>query len=119
MQCTAQFHHEIPDALLPQPDPIFHNATALHTAVDMFDPQSAMVQPLVRHVLLPRELLAAGFLRRHQDLHLGQREGQEAQILQQPTFRGQGIRCRVSNTLVLGAAAIGVAQEENEEEGID
>jgi len=38
VQGTAPFHHEITDALLPQPDPIFHNAPALHTAVDMFDP---------------------------------------------------------------------------------
>jgi hypothetical protein len=25
MQGTAEFHHEITDALLPQPEPIFHN----------------------------------------------------------------------------------------------
>jgi hypothetical protein len=50
---------------------------------------------------------------------LGQRERQEAQILQQPTSRGQGIRCRVSNGLIMGAAAIGVAQKEDQEEGID
>jgi hypothetical protein len=28
-----------------------------------------------------------GFLGRHEDLHLGQREGEEAQILQQPAPR--------------------------------
>src|SRR4029450_5036689 len=54
VQGTAQFHHEITDALLPQPDPIFHNATALHTTVDMFDPEPALVQGLVRHVLRQR-----------------------------------------------------------------
>ena len=41
--------------------------------------------PLVGHVLLPRELLAAWFLGRHEDLDVGKREGQKAQILQQPT----------------------------------
>src|SRR5262245_58372318 len=66
MQGPAEFHDEITDALLPQPEPIFHNATALHPAVDMLDSQSAMVQRLVRHVLLPCELRAAGFLRRPQ-----------------------------------------------------
>jgi hypothetical protein len=35
VQGTAQFHHEITPALLPQPDPVFHNATALHATVDM------------------------------------------------------------------------------------
>jgi hypothetical protein len=60
MEGTAEFHHEIADPILPQPDPVFDDTTALDAAVDMLDPQSAMVQPLIRHVLLPRELLAAG-----------------------------------------------------------
>jgi len=47
MQGTAEFHDQIADALLPQADPVFHNATALHTAVDMLDPQPAIVQGLV------------------------------------------------------------------------
>jgi hypothetical protein len=33
MQGTTEFHHEITDPLLPQADPVFHDATALHTAV--------------------------------------------------------------------------------------
>jgi hypothetical protein len=33
MEGTAEFHHQISDALLPQPDPVFHNATAFDTAV--------------------------------------------------------------------------------------
>src|SRR5215470_3796729 len=33
VQGTAEFHHEIADALLPQADPVFHNATPLDTAV--------------------------------------------------------------------------------------
>ena len=82
MQGTAEFHHQITDTLLPQADPVFHDATALHTAVDMLDPQLTLVECLVRPLLLPRELLAAWFLGRHEDLHLGQRERQEAQILQ-------------------------------------
>jgi len=57
------------------------NAIALDTAVDMLDPQPTLVQRLVRHVLLQRELLAPWLLGRHEDLHLGQRERQEAQIL--------------------------------------
>jgi hypothetical protein len=60
------------------------DATALHTAVDMLDPQPTLVQRLVGHVLLKTQLLAAWFLGGHEDLHLGQREREEAQILQQP-----------------------------------
>ena len=47
MQGTADFHHEIADTLLPQADPVFHDATALDTAVDMLDPQPALVERLV------------------------------------------------------------------------
>ena len=85
MQGTTDFHHQIADTLLPQADPVFDDATALHTAVDVLDPQPTLVQGLVGSVLLPRQLLAAGFLGWHEDRHLGQRERQEAQILQQPT----------------------------------
>ena len=43
MQGTTEFHHHIADTLLPQPEPVFHNATALDTAVDMLDPPPAVV----------------------------------------------------------------------------
>ncbi len=84
MQGTADLHHHIADALLPEADPIFHNATALHATVDMLDAEPTLVQGLVGEVLLQRQLPAAWLLGRHEDLHLGQREGQEAEILQQP-----------------------------------
>src|SRR5713101_3921591 len=81
MQGTTDFHHQIADTRLPQTDPVFDNAAALHTAVDVLDPEPALVQGLVGPLLLQRELLAAGFLGRHEDLHLRERERQEAQIL--------------------------------------
>jgi hypothetical protein len=52
MECTAEFHHEITDTLLPQPDPVFDDATAFDTAVDMLDAQPAVVQSLIGLVLL-------------------------------------------------------------------
>ena len=58
MQGTADFHHEIADALLPQTDPIFDDAIALDTTVDMLDPQPTLVQRLVRPLLRQREILA-------------------------------------------------------------
>jgi hypothetical protein len=81
MQGTADLHHQITDTLFPETDPVFHDATALHTAVDMLNSQSTLVEPLIRPLLLPRELLATGFLRRHEDRHLRERERQETQIL--------------------------------------
>ena len=57
MEGTADVPHQIADALLPEADPVFHNATALDPTLDMVDPQPTLVQLLVRHVLLPRELL--------------------------------------------------------------
>jgi hypothetical protein len=80
MQGTAELHHEIADALLPQADPVFHNATTLDAAVDMLDPQPPLVEHLVGQVLLQGELRTAGLLRRHEDLHLRERERQNAQI---------------------------------------
>src|SRR5687767_8102891 len=65
-QGTAEFHHQIPNALLPQTQPVFDDATALHTAVDVRDPQPTLMQRLVGQLLFWRELLPTGFLRRHE-----------------------------------------------------
>ena len=59
MQGTAKFHDQIADALLPQADPVFHDATALDATVDMLDPQPTLVQRLVRPLLPQVEILAA------------------------------------------------------------
>src|SRR6266478_1159153 len=84
VQGTAELHHEIADALLPQPDPVFHHATTLHTAVDMLNPQSAVVERLVGQLLLQGQLRTAWLLRRHEDLHLGERARQEARSCNNP-----------------------------------
>jgi hypothetical protein len=55
VQGTAQCHHEITDALLPQANPVFDDATALHTAVDVLDAEPARVECLISQVLLPRQ----------------------------------------------------------------
>src|SRR6266852_1775027 len=66
----------------------------------MFDPQPALGERLIGHVLLQRQL-------------------QEAQILYQPAPRGQGIRRRVGNALIVDTASVRCTQKENREEGID
>jgi hypothetical protein len=88
MQGTAEFHHEIADAVFPPAEPVFDDTAALATAVDMLDPQPPLVERLVRPLLFPREFLALWLLGRHEDLHLREREGQEAQILSQPAACG-------------------------------
>src|SRR5262249_24703730 len=119
VQGTAELHHEIADALLPQPDPVFHKATTLHTAVDMLDAQPPLVQCLVGQVLLQGQLRTAGLLRRHEDLHLRERERQEAQILQQSTPSREGVGGSFSDAQIMDPAAVGVAQKEDDEQGID
>src|SRR5215475_352687 len=81
VQGTTAFHDQIADALLPQTDAVLHHTTAFDTAVDVLNPSSPLVKRLVGSLLLPGQLRAAWLLRRHQDLHFREREGQEAQIL--------------------------------------
>src|SRR5262249_19972852 len=116
VQGTAELHHDIADALLPQADPVLHDATPLDAAVAMLDPESPLVEHLVGQVLLQGQLPTAGLLRRHADRHLGQRARQEAQILQQPTPNrergGGGLR----DAPIMDPAAVGGAQQEDDEE---
>ena len=119
MEGTTDFHHDIAAALCPEADPVFDNATALHATVDMLDPEPSTVEGLVGPLLFPWQLLSSWLLRRHEDFHIGQRKGQEAQILPQSTPRGQGIGRRVSNGLIMSATAEGVAEEKYDEQGID
>jgi hypothetical protein len=81
MQRTADFHHQIADALLPQPNPILDDATTLDTTIDMLNPKTAVMQRLVYSLLIQREQLTSWFLHRHEDLHFRQRERYKAQIL--------------------------------------
>src|ERR1043166_2813367 len=119
VQGTTELHHQVTDALLPQAHPVFHNATPLDTAVDMLDPQPPLVERLVGQVLLQGQLPTAGLLRRHEDLHVGQRERQEAQILQQPTPGRERVGGGLRDAQIMDTAAVRVAQKEDDEHGID
>ena len=85
----------------------------------MLDPEPPLVERLVGQLLLQGQLRTAWLLRRHEDRHLGQREGQEAQILQQPTSGRQRVGGGLRDAQIMGTAAVGVAQEEDEEQGVD
>ena len=119
MQRTADFHHQIVHARLPQSACVLDDATALDAAVDVLDAHAATCDPPIRRFLRPRELPAPGFLHGHDNLDLIERERQEAEILEQPAACGQGIGRRVCNPLVVGAAPVSRAQEQDRERGID
>src|SRR5205823_11462805 len=91
----------------------------LDTAIDMLNAQPPLVQRLVGQLLLQRQLLTARLLRRHEDLHVGQRERQEAEILQQPTPGWEWVGSGLRNTQIMHTAAVGVTEKEDEEQGID
>jgi hypothetical protein len=59
VQGTTEFHDQSADAHLSEAAAVFDAATALDRALDMVEPQPTLVERLVRHVLLPRALLAA------------------------------------------------------------
>src|SRR5215475_6012682 len=119
VQRTAEFHHQITDTLLPQAHAVFHDATPLDAAVDMLDTEPPLVERLVGQLLLQGQLPTAGLLRRHEDHHLRECEGQEAQILQQPTPSRKRVGGGLRDTQIMGTAAVGIAQKEDDKEGID
>ena len=85
----------------------------------MLDTEPPLVERLVGELLLPGQLLAAGFLGRHEDHHLRKRERQEPQILQQPTPSREGVGGGLRDAQIMDTAAVGVAQKEDDEQGID
>src|SRR5215813_764975 len=119
VQGTAEFHHQIADAVLPQTDAVFDDAATLDTAIDVLNPQPPLVEYLVGQVLLQGQLCTAGLLRRHEDLHLREREGQEAQILQQPTASRKRVGGGLRDAQIMDTAAVGITEEEDEEQCID
>jgi hypothetical protein len=119
VQGATDLHHHITNTFFPQTNAVFDNTAALDTAVDMLDPQPPLVEHLIGQVLLQGELRTAGLLRRHQDRHLRERERQEAQILQQPTPGWERIRRGLRDAQIMGTAAVGLAQKEDREAGID
>jgi hypothetical protein len=119
MQRTADFHDRISDPRLPEAADVVDNAAALDAAVDMLHACAPTGNAPIRSLLLTRERSAPRLLRRHDDLDLVEGERQEAEILEQPAPRGQGIRGLIGNPLIVGAAGIGRTEKENREGRVD
>src|SRR5215831_16492656 len=113
MQRTANFHHQIADARLPEAAGVVDDTTALDAAIDVLDTYATARDAPIGGFLGLRESPAPRLLGGHDDLDMVEREGQEAQILEQPAARGQGIWRGLGNPFVVSAARIGVAQEED------
>jgi hypothetical protein len=119
MQRTTNFHHAIANTSFSDAARLVDDAAAFDAAVDVLETHPTVGDPPTRRFLRARELPASRLPGRHDDLDLGERAGQAAQILEQPAPRGQGVRGRLGNALIMGATRIGVPQQEDHERGID
>ena len=113
MQRTTDFHDEVTDTRLPEAADVVDDAAALDAAVDVLDAYTPAGDAPIRGFLRAREGPAPWLAGRHDDLHLVERERQEAEILEQPTARGQGGRGGIGNPLIVGTARIGLTQKED------
>ena len=119
MQCTTDFHDQVADARLPQAAGIMDDAAALDATVDVLNAHAATRDASIRGFWAAREGSATWLAGRHDDLDVVEREGQEAQILEQSTACGSGIGGRLSNPLVVDTPLIRLTQEEDGEHGVD
>ena len=92
MQRTTDLHDQIADTRLPEAANIMDDAAALDATVDVLDAHAPTGDAPIRGLLRACELPAARLPGRHDDLHPVKYEGQEAQILEQPAPRRQGVR---------------------------
>jgi len=88
VQCTADFHDPVADARLSEAAGVVDNTAAFDAAVDVLNADAATCNAAIGGFLAAGEGSAAGLAGRHEDLHLVERERQEAQILEQATARG-------------------------------
>ena len=119
MQRTADFHHTIAAARLPQAADVVDDATALDAAVDVLDTHAPPRNAPIPRFLRARESPASRLPGWHDDFHLIECERQEAQILEQPAARGQGVRRVICNPLIVHAAGVRGAQKEDHQRRVD
>jgi hypothetical protein len=115
MQRPADFHDQITDARLPEAAGLMDNAAALDAAVDVLDAYATAGDAPMRRFLRTREVPSPWLPGRHDDLHVAERERQEAPLLEQSAARGHGRRGGIGNPLILGAPRIGGTEQEARE----
>jgi hypothetical protein len=116
MQRTADFHDQVADAHLSKAAAIVDNTAALDAAVDVLDAHAATRNASIGSFLAAREGSAPWLFRRHDDLDLVEREGQEAQILEQ---RLPAARVGAAQAFVMGTAHRSRSVARDRERGVD
>jgi hypothetical protein len=115
VQPTASFHKQVADAGLPLTVDVMDHATAHDAAVDMLDAHATTCHPSLGGFLRPCEGSASWLPRRYDDLNVVQCARQEAEILESPTACRQRVRGYIGHPLIVGAAGVGLTQQENRE----
>jgi hypothetical protein len=119
MPRAADFHDPIADARLPKAAGLVDNTAALDAAVDVLDAHATAGEAPIRRSWRTREVPPPRLPGWHDDLHVVERERQEAQILEQSAARGQGRRCGIGHPLIMGAPRIGGTEKEDRQCRID
>jgi len=119
MQRTADLHDQISDTRLPEAADVVDNAATLDAADDVLDAHASTGDAPIRSLLCACELASSRLPGRHDDFHPVEREGQEAEILEQPAPRRQGVRGGIGHALIVGTARRGLTQKEKREYGVD
>jgi hypothetical protein len=119
MQPTADGHDAIANAGRPEAVGVMDDATALDTASDRRDAHATTGNAPIRRLLCARARPSSRVPGRHDDLDMVERQRQEAQILEQAAPGRSGRRGGIGNPVVVGAAGIGVTQQEHRQRGID
>ena len=81
MQGAADFGNHIARSVTKDTNRVFHNPTAFHTAVHMFNPDASARQFLVKRLLFIRQRTSTWFLEWRRATHAIQPKGQKTQIL--------------------------------------
>jgi len=119
MQRTADFHHHIVHTRFSETARVLDHAAALDAAVDVREAHPATRDPPLGRFLRPRELPTPGLLHGPDARDLVARARQEAEILEPSAACGQGRGRRVCHPLVVGAAPVRVAQEQDREHRLE
>jgi hypothetical protein len=102
MQRATNFHHAIAHTSVSEATRLVDDAAAFDAPIDVLDAHSTAGDPPIRRLPRARELPASRLPGRHDAFDLGERERQEAQILEQATPRGKEIGGGLGHALTWG-----------------
>jgi hypothetical protein len=111
MQATTCFHDGVPNAILQEPDFIFHDPVAFHPTNSMFDADTDGRDPTIRRFLRGREFPATWCFLGLKDRDPRLEESLEALILIQAAARWQDIARFLCQALIGRFAFTGGAEE--------